>query len=63
MIHTERLLLMPEAEQQLLAELIENDALSAALHVAVTAKWPPEFHDADADAVWYVLTRDRFNDA
>ncbi len=61
MIRTERLLLMPEAEEQLLAELIENDALSAALHVDVTAEWPPEFYDADA--VCYVLTRDRFTGA
>ena len=58
-IRTERLLLMPATEEQLLAELIDHAALSAALHVDVTAEWPPEFYDADA--VRYTLEHLRAN--
>lgn len=58
-IRTERLLLTPATEEQLMAELLSPAALSRALNVEVTGEWPPEFYDADA--VRYTLEHMRAN--
>ena len=58
-IRTERLLLTPATEEQLMAELLSPAALSRALSVEVTGEWPPEFYDADA--VRYTLEHMRAN--
>src|SRR2546430_7828325 len=47
-ILTERLILVPGAEEHLAAELESHEAFAAALGVRVPAEWPPEFYDADA---------------
>lgn len=58
-IRTERLMLTPATEEQLMAELLSPGALSQALHVEVTGEWPPEFYDDDA--VRYTLEHLRAN--
>ena len=58
-IRTERLLLSPATEDQLMAELLSPAALSQALNVEVTGEWPPQFYDADA--VRYTLEHLRAN--
>jgi ribosomal-protein-alanine N-acetyltransferase len=47
-IRTDRLVMIPAAEEHFVAELESREAFAAALGMRVPDEWPPRFYDADA---------------